>query len=83
MKIAKRLIRSELRLSSLEGYLDALVRMEQPPADWKRHIRSNHVLPSDLLDAQMIEGELAALVDESMVQYLLRILYRKLFEESN
>ena len=75
-KLAKRIIQTELKLSSLEGYLDALEQMENPPSDWKKDIRRNHVFVDDSLDARQRESELVFLIHEAKGQELLQILGR-------
>jgi hypothetical protein len=37
-KLARRIVQAELKLSSLEGYLDALEKMENPPSNWQKEI---------------------------------------------
>jgi hypothetical protein len=75
-KLAKRIIQTELKLSSLEGYLDALEQMENPPSDWKKDIRRNHVFVDDSLDAQQRESELVSLIHKAKGPELLQILGR-------
>jgi hypothetical protein len=75
-KLAKRIIQTELKLSSLEGYLDALEQMENPPSDWKKDIRRNHVFVDDSLDARQRESELVSLIHKAKGPELLQILGR-------
>ena len=79
-KLTKRIIQTELKLSSLEGYLDALERTENPPSDWKKDIRRNHVQIDDSLDAQRREREIVASIHEAKEQELLQILGREFLE---
>jgi hypothetical protein len=75
-KLAKRMIQTELKLSTLEGYLDALEQMENPPSDWKKDIRRDHVFVDDSLEAAQRENEIVALIHGAKEPELLQILGR-------
>ncbi len=79
-KLAKRIIQTELKLSTLDGYLDALEKMENPPSDWKKDIRRNHVFVDDSLDAQQREHELVSSIHEAKGPELLQILGRAILD---
>ena len=79
-KLARRIIQTELKLSSLEGYLDALEKMKNPPSDWQKDVRRDHVFVDDSVDAEQRVRELVALIHGAKEPELLQILGRGLLD---
>jgi len=79
-KLMRRVIQTELKLSTLEGYLDALQRMENPPSDWQKDIRRNHVSVDDSLEAAQRVSEIAVLIHGAKEPELLQILGRTILD---
>jgi hypothetical protein len=79
-KLAKRIVQTELKLSALEGYLDALQRMENPPSDWQKDVRRDHVFVDDSLEAAQHVSEIVALIHEAKEPELLQILGRTILD---
>jgi predicted RNA methylase len=79
-KLAKRIIQTELKLSALEGYLDALQRMENPPSDWQKDIRRDHVFVDNSLEAAQRVSEIVALIHGAKELELLQILGRTILD---
>jgi hypothetical protein len=79
-KLARRIVQAELKLSSLEGYLDALEKMENPPSNWQKDVRRDHVFVDDSLEAEQHVRELVALIHEAKEPELLQILGRELLD---
>ena len=77
-KLARRIIQTELKLSSLEGYLDVLEQMENPPSDWQKDVRRDHVFLDDSLEAEQRVRELVALIHKAKEPELLQILGQEL-----
>lgn len=79
-KLARRIIQTELKLSSLEGYLDALEKMENPPSDWQKDVRRDHVFVDDSLEAERRLREIVASIHVGKGPELLQILGRAILE---